>query len=123
MRIGSMLGDLGRSLFKRPITEKYPYEQKATPARFRGKLHYDESKCTGCRICVRDCPSKAIEIVVIDKANKRYAMKYDVGRCTFCGQCLQSCRFGCLDLSNKDWELASGSKAPFTEFYGPETRF
>ncbi|MHB9034372.1 MAG: 4Fe-4S binding protein [Anaerolineae bacterium] len=122
MRIGAMLGDLGRSLFTRPITEKYPSEHKNTPALFRGKLQYDASKCTGCRLCMRDCPSKAIEIVVIDKANKRYAMKYDVGSCIFCGQCQQSCRFGSLDFSSVDWELASGSKASFAEYFGADAR-
>ncbi len=120
MKIGAMLGDVGRSLFKRPVTEKYPFERKPTPERLRGKLHYDASKCTGCQMCVRDCPSKAIEIIVLDKAKKRYAMKYSVDRCIFCGQCVQSCRFGCLDLSSEDWELASGVKEPFTVHYGME---
>jgi formate hydrogenlyase subunit 6/NADH:ubiquinone oxidoreductase subunit I len=118
LRLGAMVGDLGRSLFKRPATELYPFVRKPTPARLRGKLHYAASKCIGCQMCARDCPSRAIEIVVLDKARKRYAMRYNVGRCTFCAQCVVSCRYGCLELSSEDWELASSSKAPFSVEYG-----
>jgi formate hydrogenlyase subunit 6/NADH:ubiquinone oxidoreductase subunit I len=122
VKLGAMLGDLTRSLFKRPITERYPFERKPTPIRLRGRLHYDVSKCTGCQMCARDCPSNAIEIITVDKAAKRYAMKYDAGRCTFCGQCVQSCRFDVIDLSSEDWELAACSKEPFTVYYGTEPK-
>jgi formate hydrogenlyase subunit 6/NADH:ubiquinone oxidoreductase subunit I len=117
-----MLGNLVQSFFKRPVTQRYPFERQPTPKRLRGKLHYDASKCTACRLCERDCPSNAIEIIVIDKANKQFAMKYDVGRCTFCGQCEQSCRFNAIDLSSEDWELASCTREPFKVYYGPKPK-
>ncbi len=122
MKIGLMLGDIVRSLFARPVTERYPFERRSTPERLRGRLHYDPAKCVACLACVRDCPSAAIEIIVLDKANRRYAMKYDVGRCLFCGQCVLSCRTGCLHLSSEDWELASPTKEPFTVYYGIEQK-
>ena len=65
MRIGAMLGDISRSLFKRPVTERYPFERKPTPERLRGQLTFDAAKCTGCKICVRDCPA------VRDRAARR----------------------------------------------------
>ncbi|HPH95734.1 MAG TPA: 4Fe-4S binding protein [Anaerolineaceae bacterium] len=120
MKIGALLGDVFRSLFKPPATERYPVEKKPAPMRLRGKLVYDSSKCTGCQLCAKDCPCDAIEIITIDRAAKRFIMRYRVDRCTFCAQCVESCRFGCLDLSNEEWELASVQKDPFTLTFGSE---
>lgn len=118
MKIGVMLPDLVNSLFKEPVTERYPFERRSTPARLRGKLEWDPSKCTGCQLCVKDCPSEAIELVVIDKASKRFTMRYQVDRCTYCGQCVENCRFNCLSMSSEEWELAALSKDPFEMMYG-----
>ncbi len=113
MRIGAMLGDITRSLFKKPVTELYPFIKKGAPERLRGKLLFDASKCTGCKICVRDCPANAIELHVIDKAAKRFVLRFYSDRCTFCAQCVHSCNFGAIDLSHEEWELAALSKEPF----------
>lgn len=121
MKVGAMLSDVFRSLFRRPATRQYPFERKEAPDRLRGKLHWDPEKCTGCLRCVRDCPASAIEVFMVDKANKRFVMRYHLDRCTFCAQCVVSCRPGALEMSNKEWELAGTSKASFTVFYGDET--
>jgi formate hydrogenlyase subunit 6/NADH:ubiquinone oxidoreductase subunit I len=113
-----MLGDIAGSLFKKPVTEKYPFEKKAAPESLRGKLYYDAAKCTGCMLCIKDCPAAAIELITIDKAAKRFVMKYNMDKCTFCDQCVINCRFKCLDLSNEDWELASLTQEPMTIYYG-----
>lgn len=120
MKIGAMLSDVFRSLFRRPVTRQYPFERKEAPGRLRGKLHWDAEKCTGCLLCVKDCPASAIEVIMVDKANKRFVMRYRLDRCTFCAQCVVSCRPGALEMSNQEWELAETSKAPFTIFYGDE---
>jgi formate hydrogenlyase subunit 6/NADH:ubiquinone oxidoreductase subunit I len=120
MKLGAMFGDMFRSLFKRPVTEMYPFQKTAAPARLRGELHYSPEKCTGCQLCVKDCPSNAIELITVDKATKRFVMRYHIDRCTFCAQCVQNCRFSCLGMSNEQWELAALKKEAFTVTYGRE---
>jgi len=120
MRIGAMLGDISRSLFKRPVTERYPFERKAAPERLRGQLTFDPAKCTGCKICVRDCPANGIEIMVVDKAAKRFVMRFHTDRCTYCAQCVVSCNFDALGMSHEQWELAALSKEAFLVSFGRE---
>lgn len=118
MKIGAMIRDVARSLFKRPATERYPFERTAAPERLRGKLYYDPAKCTGCMLCMKDCPSDAIEVLVVDRANKRFIIRFHIDRCTYCGQCVENCRFECLGMSSEQWELASLEREPFTVYYG-----
>lgn len=113
MRIGAMLGDISRSLFKKPVTERYPFERKPTPERLRGFLTFEAAKCTGCKICVRDCPAVAIELQVVDKATKRFVMRFHSDRCTFCAQCVFSCNFDSISLSSDQWELAALGRDSF----------
>ena len=120
MTIGSMFGDIFKSFFKKPATQKYPFVREDAPENLRGKLVWDAEKCTGCQLCVKDCPSNAIEILVVDKVNKKFVMRYNVDRCTFCSQCVQSCRFSCIEMSDEMWELASVKKEPFEVYYGRE---
>ena len=119
-KIGVMFSDVVRSLFKRPATELYPFVRKPTPDRLRGKLVWDPSKCTGCQLCVKDCPSEAIELIVLDKVKKQFVLRYHNDRCTYCAQCVVNCRFKCLNMSSEQWELASVNKEPFTVYYGKE---
>jgi formate hydrogenlyase subunit 6/NADH:ubiquinone oxidoreductase subunit I len=120
MKIGVMLSDLARSLLRRPVTRRYPFERSATPARLRGALRWNPARCTGCGMCVKDCPANAIELITLDKASKRFVLRYHLDRCTFCAQCVRTCNFDCLELSNDRWELAALNKAPFTIDYGDE---
>jgi formate hydrogenlyase subunit 6/NADH:ubiquinone oxidoreductase subunit I len=113
-----MLGDLTRSFFRRPVTERYPFERRDAPKRLRGMLTWDPSKCTGCALCNKDCTANALELITLDKKNKRFVMRYHIDRCTFCAQCVENCRFACLGMSNEQWELAALSKEPFTVYYG-----
>lgn len=118
MKLGVMVGDIVSSLFKRPVTELYPVERTPAPERLRGKVFYEPDVCTGCGLCVKDCPSEALELIVIDRAKKRYIMHYYTDRCTFCSQCVESCRTGSIRLSNEEWELAALDKDHFMITYG-----
>ena len=120
MRIGVMLSDVLGSLVKRPATQLYPFERIPAPVQFRGALNYDPSQCAGCQLCVKDCPSDALELIVLDRVKKRFILRYHIDRCTYCAQCVQSCRFKCLHMSSDQWELAATRKEPFTVCYGRE---
>jgi NAD(P)H-quinone oxidoreductase subunit I len=120
MRIGTMLSDVLRSIFSPPATREYPSVRKDAPERLRGKLTWDRSKCTGCSLCAKECPANAIEMILIDRASKRFVMRYHMDACTFCAQCVQNCRFNCIEMSNKEWELAALNKEAFTVHYGSD---
>ena len=118
MPIGVMLSDILSSLFKKPATEQYPFVKEAVPERLRGELFWDPTKCTGCQLCVKDCPADALELIVLDKVNKRFVLRYNADKCIYCAQCVMNCRFKCLNMSNEQWELAATTKAPFLVNYG-----
>jgi formate hydrogenlyase subunit 6/NADH:ubiquinone oxidoreductase subunit I len=120
MKFATMVDDVVESFFKKPVTQLYPFEKTPAPLCVRGKLSFDPSACTGCGLCVKDCPADALELVTLDRAAKRFVMKYEMDHCIYCGQCLVSCRFKCLDLSSQNWELASLSKEKFTVYYGKD---
>ena len=118
MTIGSMFTDILKSFFKKPVTEKYPFVKKEAPENLRGKLVWNPEKCAGCMLCIKDCPSKAIELLTIDKVNKKFVMRYNLDKCTYCAQCVVNCRFNCIEMSEEQWELASTKREPFEVYYG-----
>ena len=120
MKLGTMFGDIISSLFKRPATQLYPFKRLEAPATFHGKLIWKPGQCNGCSLCVKDCPSEAIEMITVDKAAKRYVMRYHADRCTYCAQCVQVCRFKCLEMSDTLWEMAALDRKGFMVHYGHE---
>lgn len=120
MRIGTMLSDVLRSFVSRPMTQRYPHERVTVPEKLRGKVIWDHQRCCGCGLCVKDCPANALEVITIDRTNKRFIMVYHLDKCTYCAQCVIVCRFKCLELSSSHWELAGLNKNTLTNFYGDE---
>ncbi|HLO28320.1 MAG TPA: 4Fe-4S binding protein [Anaerolineales bacterium] len=119
MTIGTMFTDIVQSFFTKHDTQLYPAERIAPPERYRGSLFYNPSLCTGCSLCVKDCPSNAIELVILDREAKKYVMKYHMDRCIYCGQCVVNCKPKCLGMSNEDWEHAALDKN-FMVYYGKD---
>ena len=107
MNLATMFQDVFPSLFRAPVTERYPFERREAPQRLRSLLQWDRESCTGCGMCATDCPSQAIEMVIYDKKAKNIVFGLHVDRCTFCGQCTFSCKQGSLTLEHDNWELAS----------------
>lgn len=120
MTIATMLRDVLTSLVRPPVTEKYPFERQPVPQRLRGKVTWDRENCTGCGLCVRDCPSEGLELTVLDRKEKRIVMHYRVDRCLFCSQCVSSCPRDALFMSHEEWELAALGKDPFDVYYGTD---
>ena len=120
MSIVGMLKDVVGSLFKDPITERYPFERIPAPERLRGKLLWHPENCTGCGLCAKDCPANALEVIIVDRAKKEFIIHYNASKCTYCGQCVQSCRQGSYTMSNEIWELAALNKEPFSVTYAKE---
>jgi len=122
----SMLPQVFAQMFKKPFTNKFPakYTPDSTtkfmenvqngktqiippvppPEGFRGKIQYDKEKCIGCQLCLKVCPSEAIEFKPEEKKIKIY-----LARCTFCSQCNDICPVNCLSMS-KDFLLADTDK-------------
>lgn len=119
MRIGTMFKDILRSFFTKSTTRLYPVERVTPPERYRGILSYNASVCTGCKLCVLDCPSDAIELVILDRSAKKYVMKYRMDRCIYCGQCMVNCKPKCIGMSNQEWEHARLDKK-FIVYYGKQ---
>ena len=53
----------------------------------------DEDKCTGCGICVKNCPQKAIS------GEKKEPHKIDQEKCIKCGLCRDLCKFDSVIVS------------------------
>jgi formate hydrogenlyase subunit 6/NADH:ubiquinone oxidoreductase subunit I len=108
IRPGKMLLEVLEELLKKPATISYPARKVQMPPRFRGKLVFRAEKCIGCRLCMKDCPSEAIQINKL--GDKLFEAIVDLERCVFCGQCVDSCNQDALETSD-EYELASLDKA------------
>ena len=61
------------------------------------KFEIDQQKCTGCAVCARRCPVKAIEGIV----GKGETFKIDQDKCIKCGTCLEVCKFDAVIKTSK----------------------
>ena len=66
------------------------------PPNFRGKISLNRDKCTGCQLCIKVCPTKAIEFMPEEKKVKIF-----VSRCCFCAQCNDICPTGALSMTDE----------------------
>ena len=98
-------------LFKKPATTGYPYVKSAKPANYRGRLKFTPSKCIGCKLCMRDCPANAIEIIKV--ADKQFKAVVHLDRCIYCAQCVDSCNKSALAIT-PEFELANFKREDLT---------
>ncbi|MCL5949055.1 MAG: 4Fe-4S binding protein [Candidatus Bathyarchaeota archaeon] len=94
--------------FTKPATTMYPYVKPQLPDNFRGKPVFDIQLCIGCGLCNKECPSKAIEMVEIEKGKRRPQFRLD--KCIFCYQCAETCPRKAIENSTF-YELATMDKS------------
>ena len=100
---GKMAREVLTSLFRKPATVLYPYVKVRMPDRFRGKIKFTASRCIGCKLCMRDCPTNCITITKV--GNKQYQAEFDLDKCIYCAQCVDTCPKKALE-STAEYELA-----------------
>lgn len=103
IRPGAMIKLLLQTVFKKPATLNYPAVRSGMPEGFRGKIKFYPEKCIGCKMCMRDCPTQAIEIKKIGE--KQFEAEINLARCIYCGQCVDSCVKKALEVT-AEFELA-----------------
>lgn len=113
-----IVGIILKQLFLKPATNKFPakyapvsiiqFLDKVTkgelklippipvPPQFRGKIAYDREKCSGCKLCVKICPTRAIEFIPEEKKVKIF-----ISRCCFCAQCVEICPVDALAMTDE----------------------
>ena len=108
------------------MTAHYPEEHLQIQPRYMGfpalltDQTADEPFCTGCMVCVRECPTQCMTAVMHD--NPKYAdglshrrkiiqeFEINLNRCILCGICVDVCSFDAIEMSHEH-ELASFARA------------
>lgn len=87
------------ALKKSPDTVKYPFSPVELPDSYRGELLLNPESCTGCGLCVKDCPADALVLEKISR--EKFRLVYYPARCAFCGQCEDNCIRGAIYNSRR----------------------
>jgi len=107
-----LLPNILEALFSKPETISYPTVTHKPPAGYRGSVRIIAENCTGCGLCVRDCPAAAL---ILEKVSKQsFQLIHYRDRCTSCGQCELSCKFNSIYLDNT-YEEAFSKRKDFIE--------
>lgn len=104
------------TMARKPVTIEYPDERKVLPVRQRSfpvltwDFDHDEPFCTGCMVCVRNCPVDCMTAVMQDnpkyatgESNRRKIIEkfwIDYGRCMRCNICVEVCNFEAIVMDN-----------------------
>ncbi len=109
------------TFFRRPVTVQYPKEHLPMAPRYKGfpVLMWDagvgEPYCTGCMVCIRNCPTQCMTAVMMDnplhaegKSTRRKIVEtfeINLGRCILCAICVDVCNFDAIEMGH-DHELS-----------------
>lgn len=81
------------SIFKKPETIQYPAQTRFVPEGLKGHIVNDIDVCILCGICMKRCPTGAIEV---DKPAGTWSINRF--RCVQCGSCVRECPKHCLRM-------------------------
>lgn len=95
---------LARNVMLGPSTEPFPAKESPTPARFRGKVTMDPTKCVGCGICRHVCAGRAIRLEN-NEEKTGYSFTIWHNTCALCGMCRHFCPTKAITMTN-DWHNA-----------------
>ncbi|SDJ14114.1 4Fe-4S dicluster domain-containing protein [Ferrimonas sediminum] len=101
---------LFRNLLKGPSTDPFPFGDTFTPKALRGRIEFDASRCTGCRMCEYVCAGGAIRFQETDAGLKFHLWH---NSCAFCGLCEHYCVPGAIRMT-QDWHLAHPQQEKYT---------
>ena len=108
-----------KTTFRKPVTAEYPEQTKRLPLadKYMGfpALTWDfevgEPYCTGCMVCVRECPTQCMSAQMKDnpgfnegKSRRRKIIEefeINLGRCILCGICVDVCNFDAIEMSHE----------------------
>jgi len=110
------LGVTLSTALRRPVTVQFPEKKHGLPVRARSfpvllwDFNHDEPYCTGCMLCVRNCPVECMTAVMRDNpnyalglSNRRKGIEkfwIDYGRCMRCNICVEVCNFEAIAMDN-----------------------
>ena len=110
------LGVTFSTFTRKPVTVQYPDVKHVLPVRQRSfpvltwDFNHDEPFCTGCNVCVRNCPVDCMTAVMIDNpkyaegtSNRRKIVEkfwIDYARCMRCNICVEVCPFEAIVMDN-----------------------
>lgn len=91
-----------RNLRQGPSTDPFPFGETFTPEALRGRIAFDASRCSVCRMCEHVCAGGAIHF-----EETPHGVEFILwhNTCTFCGLCEHYCVPKAIHLTN-DWHLA-----------------
>ncbi len=107
------------TMMRKPVTAQYPIPSKRLDIekRFMGfpAFLWDDSNsepyCTGCMVCVRECPTQCMSATMTDNdkfseeksTRKKIIESFEINlsRCIVCGICVDVCNFDAIEMSHE----------------------
>lgn len=103
-------------MVRKPVTAQYPQKHLPIQSRYMGfpVLLWDDTAnepfCTGCMVCVRECPTQCMSAEMKDnplfqegKSHRRKIIEtFEINwnRCILCGICVDVCNFDAIEMSH-----------------------